>query len=119
MQGRIQAMALVHEKLYRTQNLSSIDLRAYIEDLVPLVEASHHAFAGDVNVNVEAESIEVLFDAAVPCGLILTELLSNAYKHAFKSEGGAPSRHQPAAGERQRPGLAARGRQRAGRPLGL
>ena len=87
MQGRIQAMALVHEKLYRTQNLSSIDLRAYIEDLVPLVEASHHAFAGDVNVTVEAESIEVLFDAAVPCGLILTELLSNAYKHAFKSEG--------------------------------
>ncbi len=87
MQGRIQAMALVHEKLYRTQNLSSIDLGTYIEDLVPLVEASHHAFAGDVNVNVDAESIEVLFDAAVPCGLILTELLSNAYKHAFKLEG--------------------------------
>ncbi|MGC9523143.1 MAG: MASE3 domain-containing protein [Anaerolineae bacterium] len=83
MQGRIRAMALVHEMLYQSQDLSRIDLKDYIEELVRLLVQSQTSANGHVQVTVEADSVPVVIDVAVPCGLILSELVSNAYKHAF------------------------------------
>jgi PAS domain S-box-containing protein len=82
-QTRIRSMALVHEKLYQSGDLSKIDLAGYIQSL-----SAHlfHVYLVDPNqVRLETEFGDVTLDinSAVPCGLILNELISNALKHAF------------------------------------
>jgi PAS domain S-box-containing protein len=82
-QTRIRSMALVHEKLYQSGDLSKIDLAGYIQSL-----STHlfHVYLVDPNqVRLETEYGDVTLDinSAVPCGLILNELISNALKHAF------------------------------------
>jgi PAS domain S-box-containing protein len=80
-QSRVRSMALVHEKLYGTSDFSRVDLLAYSESLANQMARSwHHA---GVEISVRGESVQVGIDNAVPCGLILNELLSNALKHAF------------------------------------
>lgn len=83
METRIRAMALVHQKLYQSQNLSSIDLKEYISDLAMLLARSYRLDMGRVSLTLELEPVPVLIDTAIPCGLILHELISNAFKHAF------------------------------------
>jgi PAS domain S-box-containing protein len=84
--SRIHAMSLVYEKLYRSKNLSRINGREYIEELVPLIEAYGSHPDGKVLVEVEAEDIEFLVDSAVPLGLVVSEIVGNAFKHAFPGE---------------------------------
>ncbi len=81
--SRINAMALVHEKLYRTDNLSRIDLKAYFTDLVDLLAGSCHNVSENVTITSEMETVYVTIDTAIPCGLIMNELVSNAFQHAF------------------------------------
>ena len=82
MENRIQSMALVHHKLYQSNNLSRINLREYIEELTSLLLRSY-ASCCRIALELDAEDIDVLIDTAMPCGLILNELISNAIKHAF------------------------------------
>jgi PAS domain S-box-containing protein len=83
-QTRIRAMSLVHEKLYQSRDLSKIDLAGYIQSL-----AAHlfHVYLTDSNrirLETDFEEIPLLdINSAVPCGLILNELISNSLKHAF------------------------------------
>jgi len=84
--GRIKAMALVHEKLYQAKDLSRIDLKEYIEELAGMIMESHDGRPGSIALQLELESVFTTIDAAVPCGLILNELISNAVKHAFPGE---------------------------------
>ncbi|MCT4625710.1 response regulator [Halodesulfovibrio sp.] len=81
-QRRIQSMTLVHEELYRTDDLSCIDFSYYVEQLARRIE---QAFLATVPVDLEMnlEKIYLSVDTAMPCGLILNELISNVYKHAF------------------------------------
>ena len=83
LDNRIQSMSLVHEKLYQSQNLSSINLKEYITDLCSSLVASYHRMDCEVSFNFDLEEISVLIDAAVPLGLIINELVSNSFKHAF------------------------------------
>ncbi len=83
LENKIQGMALVHEKLYRSKDLSRIDLKQYIRDLMDLLMESYNASAEAVRPRLEMESAPISIDTAVPCGLILNELISNAFKHAF------------------------------------
>ncbi|MDR3611189.1 MAG: histidine kinase dimerization/phosphoacceptor domain -containing protein [Ignavibacteriaceae bacterium] len=83
MKNRIQTIALVHQKLYQSQNLSKVDLKEYITDLVYLLAASYSAEKDRITFNLNLEAINVLIDTAVPCGLIINELISNSFKHAF------------------------------------
>ena len=83
LDNRIQSMSLVHEKLYQSQNLSNINLKEYITDLCSSLLASYHRTECKVSFNFNLEDISVLIDAAVPLGLIITELVSNSFKHAF------------------------------------
>jgi PAS domain S-box-containing protein len=82
-QTRIRSMSLVHEKLYKSRNLSKIDLAGYIQSLA--VHLLHVYLVDHEQVRLETEFEDVALDinSAIPCGLILNELISNALKHAF------------------------------------
>lgn len=85
--SRIQSMALIHDKLYQTESYQSVRLDTYIKELV---EAIHKTFAdrqGDVDLRFSLDPIEITVDRAVTCGLLVNELVVNAFKHAFHSNG--------------------------------
>ena len=84
--NRIHTMALVHQKLYQSQNLSYIDLYDYFKELSNLLFKSYAGSYNKVRIIHEIDNINVLIDLAIPCGLILNELLSNSFKHAFPEE---------------------------------
>jgi two-component sensor histidine kinase/HAMP domain-containing protein len=77
---RIQAMALAQDQLHKLGDLSSVDLGAYMRDLLPLVADGS---GKRISIAVEAESFETVIDVAMPLGLVLVELESNALEHAF------------------------------------
>ena len=84
-QNRIASMALIHEKLYRSENLSKIDFKDYVEDLVSGLFESYGITESKVGLRINAENISMGIDIAIPCGLIINELISNSLKHAFPS----------------------------------
>ena len=81
-QDRIRSMAFIHESLYRTKNFSSIDLADYIDSLSRNLMMSY-SVNGQVELERDLEPVLLGLDQAIPCGLILNELISNALKHAF------------------------------------
>jgi two-component sensor histidine kinase len=83
IQDRIRAMALVHEKLYRSGNFTSLNLRDYVIDLMASLLRTHPGTDGSVRTNMDLEDIFLSIDTALPCGLIINELVSNSLKHAF------------------------------------
>lgn len=83
MEYRIRSMALVHQRLYQSRNLSSIDLAEYLNELIGLLLQSYSSHPDLISINLDAEPITVLIDTAIPCGLIVNELVSNALKYAF------------------------------------
>jgi len=85
--NRIRTMALVHQKLYEAQDLSRIDLGEYLGELAKLLAASFHLTRGAIGIESDMGEVPVLIDTAIPCGLILNELVSNAVRHAHP-EGG-------------------------------
>lgn len=82
-QNRIRSMALVHEKLYRSSNLSKIDFSEYVESLAQLLFRSFGVDANQIQLKLEGGEVFLSIESAVPCGLIINELLSNSVKHAF------------------------------------
>jgi two-component sensor histidine kinase len=86
--NRIHSMALVHENLYLFGDLARIDGVQYIHNLVEYLFDAYGDFAGNIasRVEIEMPSMELDMETAIPIGLILTELLTNALKHAFPSE---------------------------------
>lgn len=88
LDGRIQSMALVHQKLYQSDTLSQIDLRDYIHDLVALIREMNSGRASAVRIEVAGEPISVSIEVAVPCGLVVNELVTNAIKYAFSESSG-------------------------------
>jgi PAS domain S-box-containing protein len=85
-ESRILVMALVHEKLYESHNLSRINLREYVYDLVNLVSTNLLLPAGKVRFDIDIEPIETIIDLAIPIGLVVQELVSNSIQHAFPGE---------------------------------
>src|SRR5262249_14950343 len=83
MQNRVHSMALVHESLYGSENLARIDFAEYARNLAEDILASHGSPAVTVRLKTELEPVTMGADLAVPCGLILNELVSNAFKHGF------------------------------------
>jgi len=83
---RIMAMALVHQKLYQSQDLSRISIQEYIEELAHMIMQSSAVAPERIALVLDIENISLLLDTAIPCGLILNELLSNTLKYAFPDE---------------------------------
>ncbi|MBW4490893.1 MAG: GAF domain-containing protein [Trichocoleus desertorum ATA4-8-CV12] len=82
-QNRIRSMALIHEKLYQSSNLLKINFDEYIHDLTDNLIRSYVAFASSVTLSTNAVGVWLNIDTAIPCGLIINELVSNSLKHAF------------------------------------
>ena len=82
-QNRVKAMALVHEKLYQSHDLANVDFNAYIQSLVTSLLRSYGVLANAIAVHISVENVSLSLDTAVPCGLLINELVSNALKHAF------------------------------------
>ena len=80
-------MALVQEKLYKAADLASIDLGEYVRDISKELAKFYQRGSQDIQLHVEANDIRLRIDLAIPCGLILSELISNAFKHAFAPNG--------------------------------
>jgi two-component sensor histidine kinase len=76
-------MALIHEKLYQSSNLAAIDFGGYVRGLTTHLVRSYGGGVRGISVQVDAEELSLGLDRAVPCGIILNELLSNSLKHAF------------------------------------
>lgn len=83
LETRVKALAIVHQKLYQTENLSHLDLKEYIHALAELLYQSYKINTREIALNAELESTFVSIDTAILCGLLLNELLSNCLKHAF------------------------------------
>ncbi|WP_243439094.1 sensor histidine kinase [Fundidesulfovibrio soli] len=81
--NRISSMALVHEELYRSGDLSSVPVEPYLQRLVPRLLAA--ACDGrDISCKLDVDQVQLVVDQAIPFGLIVNELVTNALKHAFK-----------------------------------
>jgi two-component sensor histidine kinase/PAS domain-containing protein len=82
-QNRVKSMALVHESLYRTGDLARFNFAHYVESLTTHLFQSHVAEGSCISLDMELDEITFDVDTAIPCGLILNELLTNALKYAF------------------------------------
>ncbi len=82
-ESKIQAMALVHQKLYQSNSLSNIDLKDYLNDLAVGLLENYKTNSAQVEISLDIDHIVILIDTAIPCGLIVNELIINALKYAF------------------------------------
>jgi PAS domain S-box-containing protein len=82
-QRRIQTMAMIHEKLYQSQNLSRISVLEYIDDLIYQIKSGMNYGNAEVEIETHIEEIELNINQAIPFALSLNEILSNALEHAF------------------------------------
>ncbi|MFH5832705.1 histidine kinase dimerization/phosphoacceptor domain -containing protein [Halalkalibaculum sp. DA384] len=87
-QSRIQSMALVHDKLYRTSTVTDIGMQTYIEELVESLRSMFVGPNSDVELRFDIDEVHLDIDRAIPCGLLVNELVVNSFKHAFTGEQG-------------------------------
>lgn len=83
-QNRLSTMAMIHEQLYKTDNLSSINMQNYITSLVTGLLQSYDA--GDVTSDIRVDDTLFTLDTAIPLGLIINEIVTNSLKYAFKKQ---------------------------------
>ena len=88
-QSRIQSMALVHEKLYQTQDFSKIYVKDYLKELILQLIQTYGKEESDIGLALSVDNISLDIDTIIPCALILNELVTNSLKHAFEDVGGA------------------------------
>jgi PAS domain S-box-containing protein len=82
-QNRIKSMSFIHETLYQTNNFSSIHFGNYLKNIVKNLVHTYFIKEGKVFIEFDTEDIELDLDTSIPCGLIVNELVSNAFKYAY------------------------------------
>jgi len=85
-QDRVRAMALVHEKLYQSDDLARIDFGEYIKSSATDLGSSYGLGARDIDLKIDVDNILLGVDTAIPCGIIVNELVANSLKHAFPGD---------------------------------
>jgi PAS domain S-box-containing protein len=84
---RVRSMALVHEKLYQSADLARVEFAEYARSLLNYLWRAYGTAASGIRLTLDLEPVSLPVNEAVPCGLILNELVSNALKHAFRDRG--------------------------------
>ena len=82
-QNRVKSMAMIHEKLYQSPNLTRVDFKDYIEKLASNLIYTYKIENRDIEQVFEVKDVEMNIDTAIPCGLIINELITNSLKYAF------------------------------------
>jgi two-component sensor histidine kinase len=82
-QNRIRSMALIHEQLYQSNNMAMISFSEYVQNLLTNLFYSYDINPDAIKLKVNVNNIFLNIDTAIPCGLIINELVSNSMKHAF------------------------------------
>ena len=85
-QNRVKSMAMIHEKIYLSDDLTHINFVDYIQSLVKNLFYSYNVENAQIKSILEVENVNLNMETAVPCGLIISELVSNSLKHAFPNE---------------------------------
>jgi PAS domain S-box-containing protein len=82
-QNRVRSMSLIHQTLYQSHDLARVDFQRFLDELLPSLSESYRSVAGAVNIKVHAPHTALPINEAIPCGLVINELVSNALKHGF------------------------------------
>ncbi len=99
--NRVNSIALIHEKLYRSEGLVRLDFGAYVGDLVASLFGAYGVNAENLRADMQLDDVFLEIDTAIPLGLVINELVSNALKHGFPSgKGGDVWIHLESTGER-------------------
>lgn len=85
-QSRIISIAKIHEKLYKSMDMENIQMDAYTRDLVEVINDTFSFENCEIDVKYEMDSFSIPLEKAIKCGLIISELVTNAYKHGFKGK---------------------------------
>lgn len=86
--NRVKSMALVHQKLYQEEDLSGVDMKDYMSNLVNSLVHSLHVDESRVSIDLEVDKINLDIDTAIPIGIIFNELITNSFKYAFEKDQG-------------------------------
>jgi PAS domain S-box-containing protein len=84
--NRVKTMALIHETLYKSEDIGKIDSKDYIDNLVNYLRLTYGNISQSIEVIVEADNVSMNIETAIPCGLIINELVTNAFRHAFRGK---------------------------------
>jgi two-component sensor histidine kinase len=87
-QNRVRSMAIIHQRLYQSTNLAEINFAGYVDELCSQLFRTYGAHGKNIQLATRADEIFLEVDKAIPCGIILNELVSNALKYAFPGDGG-------------------------------
>jgi len=82
--GRVKSMALVHEKLYQSEDLARIDFQEYLMSFTNYLMQSYHSDHKRIHLDLNVDKVHIPVDSAIPCSLIINELITNALKYAFE-----------------------------------
>jgi two-component sensor histidine kinase len=82
-QRRVQSISMIHEKLYQSKKLAEIDFEKYVRELIDIITYSFSNPDKEIQVNINIDDFKLGVDQGIPCGLILNEVVSNAFEHAF------------------------------------
>ena len=86
-QNRVRSMALIHQTLYGSKDFARVDFATFIDTLLPVITDSYGERSRGIAIRVDVEPVRLPINIAMPCGLIVNELLTNAFKHAFANRG--------------------------------
>ncbi|MEX0845759.1 MAG: PAS domain S-box protein [Balneolaceae bacterium] len=82
-QMRVNSIAMVHEKLYQSEDFSEVDIQQYFEELTDVIHRTMRSTDISVKIDLDIKAVKLPITQAIPCGLILNEILTNSFKHAF------------------------------------
>ena len=84
--NRVRSMSFIHEKLYQSEDMARVDFAGYTRNLTSHLLHSYALYPADITVDIEVSDVFLGIDLAIPCGLIINELVSNCLKHAFPTD---------------------------------
>jgi PAS domain S-box-containing protein len=82
-QNRVRSMALIHQTLYQSQDFAKVDFGSFLESFVPALISSYAVSQNSISLEIDTNGVMLPLNSAIPCGLIVNELVSNALKHGF------------------------------------